>query len=283
MRQLIYADGVTYVADYIYHENGTPMAFAYYQQGSTPVYYFYETNLQGDIIAIYDENGSKVVGFRYDAWGSFNTDISNSTVCTDTFLRASLFRYRSYIYDYETSFYYLQSRYYDYEIGRFINADDIDYLGIGHNELLSYNLYSYASNNPIMGIDPEGNISWKTLLGVGAALVIVGVVLVIAAPVAATAIGTTVAVTSTLGSKLVLTGIAVTTISTIGTSIENVGSNVYTANAGDGISEHTNGHKNWDKHSKKRPGSNEKKDKVMKPRINKKKRNLPKIKNRKGF
>ena len=104
------------------HENGTPMAFAFYQQGGTPTYYFYETNLQGDIIAIYDENGSKVVGFRYDAWGSFNTDISNSTVCTDTFLRASLFRYRGYIYDYETSFYYLQSRYYDPEIGRFLTV-----------------------------------------------------------------------------------------------------------------------------------------------------------------
>ena len=46
-------------SDKPYHENGTPLAFAYYQQGSAPVYYFYDLNLQGDIIGIYDENGSK--------------------------------------------------------------------------------------------------------------------------------------------------------------------------------------------------------------------------------
>ena len=63
-------------------------------------------------LAIYDETSSKIVSFRYDAWGNFNTDKANTTICNDTFLRASLFRYRSYIYDYETNPYKLCSRHY---------------------------------------------------------------------------------------------------------------------------------------------------------------------------
>ena len=155
MRQIIDNGTTTYIADYLYHENGTPTAFAFYQQGGTPTYYFYETNLQGDIIAIYDENGSKVVGFRYDAWGLFNTDKANTTVCTDLFLRASLFRYRSYIYDYEIDLYYLQSRYYDYEIGRFLNADG--YVN-ANGDLIGFNMYAYCSNNPVMYVDPTGEV-----------------------------------------------------------------------------------------------------------------------------
>ena len=165
MRQIINDGTTTYIADYIYHENGTPMAFAFYEEGGTPTYYFYETNLQGDIINIYDENGSKIVGFRYDAWGDCNTDKYNATICTDMFLRASLFRYRGYIYDYETSFYYLQSRYYDPEVGRFINADSALY----HN-ILGYNMYAYCHNNPVnnvddMGEDPDAILKgWATTM-----------------------------------------------------------------------------------------------------------------------
>ena len=69
MRQLIYSDGITYVADYIYHENGTPMSFAFYTEGTAPVYYFYETNIQGDIVNVYNENGVRVLGHRYAAYG----------------------------------------------------------------------------------------------------------------------------------------------------------------------------------------------------------------------
>ncbi|MBQ8322323.1 MAG: hypothetical protein IJX92_08190 [Clostridia bacterium] len=58
-----------YVADYIYHEDGTPMAFAYYTVGGTVNYYYYETNLQGDVIAVYSESGELVMETDYDAWG----------------------------------------------------------------------------------------------------------------------------------------------------------------------------------------------------------------------
>ena len=156
MRQIIDNGTTTYIADYLYHENGTPLGFAYYTVGGTPSYYFYETNLQGDVVAIYDSNGSKVVSFTYDAWGCFNTDKTNTTICTDTFLRASLFRYRSYIYDYESGLYYLQSRYYDPQTGRFISMDSVDYLGEG-GDIASFNLYAYCLNNPVIRYDPHGN------------------------------------------------------------------------------------------------------------------------------
>ena len=155
MRQIISDGTTTYVADYIYHENGIPLGFAYYQENGTPVYYFYETNLQGDVVAIYDANGNKVVGFRYDAWGNFTENVVNSTVCTTEFLAASLFRYRSYIYDYESGLYYLQSRYYDPQTGRFLNADK--YVN-ANGDLLGYNMYAYCSNNPVMYSDPTGEI-----------------------------------------------------------------------------------------------------------------------------
>ena len=95
-----------------------------------------------------------MVSFTYDAWGNFTANISNSTVCTTSFLSASLFRYRGYIYDYETGLYYLQSRYYDPETGRFINADG--YVN-ANGDLIGYNLYAYCSNNPVMFVDPTGS------------------------------------------------------------------------------------------------------------------------------
>ena len=69
------------------------------------------------------------------------------------------FRYRSYYFDEETGLYYLQSRYYDPELGRFISADSIEYLD--PETLGGLNLYAYCGNNPVMGIDPNGNAWWN--------------------------------------------------------------------------------------------------------------------------
>ena len=82
------------------------------------------------------------------------------------------YRYKSGRYDTETGLYYLNPRYYDPDIGRFINADDIS--RIEHYVLTAnYNLYAYAYNNPIKYVDENGD----------AAIVIGGVTISVAAAI----------------------------------------------------------------------------------------------------
>lgn len=127
----------------------------------------YKKNIFGDIIGIIDSTGDEIVKYIYDAWGNHKTfilndgqfvDILTQTSYTQSGLNNKLiaqinpFRYRSYYYDIETNLYHLNSRYYDPETGRFINADDISILVEGkvfHNGL---NLYAYSNNNPIYGL-----------------------------------------------------------------------------------------------------------------------------------
>ena len=98
-------------------------------------------------------NGSSnVVGsYTCDAWGKVLS-------ATGTIAQANPIRYRSYYYDAETGLYYLQSRYYDPEIGRFISADDTQYLGAS-GTALGYNLFGYCENNPVNAADPDGYLS----------------------------------------------------------------------------------------------------------------------------
>lgn len=71
---------------------------------------------------------------------------------------ANPLRYRGYVYDTETGLYYLSSRYYNPVWGRFINADDTEYLGADGTSL-GYNLFAYCLNNPVNRTDAEGNWS----------------------------------------------------------------------------------------------------------------------------
>ncbi len=86
------------------------------------------------------------------------------------------FRYRSYYYDFETNLYYLNSRYYDPQLGRFINADDINLLVDSKDILNGLNLYSYCSNNPIIYYDPNGNFLIALILAFLAITTVAGAV-----------------------------------------------------------------------------------------------------------
>ena len=112
--------------------------------------YYYVTNLQGDVMAILNSSGTEVVRYSYNAWGK-KRNISGtmeSTVGTYNPLR-----YRGYVYDQETDLYYLQSRYYNPAIGRFINADAFASTGDG---VMGNNMFVYCGNNPVNRVDKTG-------------------------------------------------------------------------------------------------------------------------------
>ena len=130
--------------------------------------YFYITNLQGDIVAIANQYGEGA-RYEYDAWGKI-LSISCATGSFEVAAYANPLRYRGYIYDDETGFYYLQSRYYDPVVGRFINSD-----GQLNDSTLGYNLFAYCENNPVNMSDPTGHAPDWNKIGIGAMLVGVGV------------------------------------------------------------------------------------------------------------
>ncbi len=141
---------------FLYDETDTAYGLIY---NGTP--YFYDINLQGDIIGIYDQRGNHVVSYTYDIWGAL------LAIHSDYHAELALFNpllYRGYYYDFETGFYYLQSRYYDPEVGRFINADG-ETAGAS-SSVCGFNLYAYCFNNPMNMIDPTGHWpKWMSDLG----------------------------------------------------------------------------------------------------------------------
>ena len=121
-----------YTNEYLYDIDGTVCGLKY----NGTAYYFYK-NLQGDVIAIADDTGAVKATYTYDAWGAYEieSDTSGCNIAT-----INPFRYRGYYYDTETDLYYLQSRYYNPEVGRFINADLIDLASIQADKDV-FNLY----------------------------------------------------------------------------------------------------------------------------------------------
>ena len=120
------------------------------------------------------------------------------------------FRYRGYYYDVNTKLYYLQSRFYDPETGRFLNADTVEYLD--PESINGLNLYAYCGNNPVMYSDHSGHAPkwlWNALIGVG---IIVGTVLFVAAVIASA--GT---VGALAGAGAATLGLSATTVSTVAT------------------------------------------------------------------
>ena len=136
----------TTTLNFTYSADGIPRAVTY---EGTQYYYFY--NLQGDVVAIYDSQGSTQVKYTYDTWGKL---ISVTGTMASTLGAKNPFRYRGYVYDTETGYYYLTTRYYDPETGRFLNADG--YISTGE-PLTGYNMFAYCYNNPVMYEDSGGS------------------------------------------------------------------------------------------------------------------------------
>ena len=112
---------------------------------------------QGDVLALYDNSLNIVAEYTYDSWGKL---LSVTGSLAETVGKANPFRYRGYYYDSETELYYLNSRYYDPETGRFINADG--YVSTGQG-VLGNNMFAYCGNNPVVRVDFGGE-HWYFLL-----------------------------------------------------------------------------------------------------------------------
>jgi len=116
--------------------------------------YYYTSNIQGDVTGIVNAEGETVVTYTYDAWGNI---LSCTGSEANTLGALNPLRYRGYVYDEETGLYYLQSRYYNPALGRFINADNYPATGQG---FVGNNMYAYCNNNPIIFIDKTGQASY---------------------------------------------------------------------------------------------------------------------------
>ena len=153
---------------FYYDSDGSATSFSY-----NGTMYFYVKNLQGDVIRIIDLAGTEVASYVYDAWGNIKDTKGEPTI-----REINPIRYRGYVYDTETSLYYLQSRYYDPFAGRFLNADEISYMFI-NDSVIGSNAFSYCDNNSINAVDSDGFKSKKKHFCVSSDFVSWGIDLII--------------------------------------------------------------------------------------------------------
>ena len=154
VRETITTSMDTTTLDFFYDESGRPFAFNYTPEGSTPNTYYYILNLQGDVVQIIDEGGVLQAEYVYSPWGEIIS-------AEGDLAEINPLRYRGYYYDSETGFYYLQSRYYDPENHRFINADT--YASTDSGNAISCNVFAYCLNDPVNRSDSDGNKSLKDI------------------------------------------------------------------------------------------------------------------------
>ena len=151
---------------YFFYDSYGNLTHLYHHVGGAMTAYNVVTNSQGDVIALYNFAGNQLMAsYSYDAWG-------NCTITQDTTGIGAInpIRYRGYYFDSEIGMYYLQSRYYDPNTGRFINADGYITTGQG---VLSYNMYAYCGNKPVCRKDPSGQFWHDAIVAVGTVIAVV--------------------------------------------------------------------------------------------------------------
>ena len=162
---------------FFYDADGNPSGVRY-KNGSTTTDYYFVCNWRGDVIRIYDGAGAVVANYNYDAWGGIiSVTDANGAAITDSNHIANVnpLRYRGYYFDSETGFYYVSSRYYDPEIGRFINADSL----LSQGTILGNNMFAYCLNNPVNIADTTGQLPFflvTAAVGAVAGAVVGGVI-----------------------------------------------------------------------------------------------------------
>lgn len=160
------------VLNFVYDEAQMIVGFTY---NGNP--YFYDRLVTGEIRHIIDKTGKILVSYEYDDWG-MPTITSNGSTLGDELSKLNPYMYRGYFYDREIKMYYLKSRYYDPDLGRFINADaEVGSVG----ETMGMNLFAYCKCNPICYSDENGNWpSWATKICIGLAVIAVCAIVAVA-------------------------------------------------------------------------------------------------------
>jgi RHS repeat-associated protein len=169
--QVIYETDGSYGIYFSYDTYGNIISFNYDDDVATVGdgdEYFYLRNLQGDIYAILDSTGQVVIRYVYDAYGNILDETFVATGYQYLF-DANPYTYRGYRFDRETGLFYLQSRYFDSFMGRFISVDEPGLVVLGEN------IFSYCTNNPITNVDPSGYLSfgrnnWNSVKTIGLAI-----------------------------------------------------------------------------------------------------------------
>ena len=132
---------------YIYSDDNIRLAM---KSGKNTVYYHY--NGHGDVVALTDENGQQVASYTYDAWGNALTSEAKTELA-----KSNPYGYAGYTYDAEIQQYYLMARYYHPAHGVFTSLDPDPG---DEDDPLTMNGYTYADNNPVMNVDPDGHLVW---------------------------------------------------------------------------------------------------------------------------
>ncbi len=206
---LIAEENKDYRINYYYDADGIVTEIGYRAKKAdgtllNEVFYFFSRNGQGDIIGIYRNSDSTLVGtYEYDLWGNvvsisenvFTNSKKIKVTDSDGILKKNPLRYRGCYFDSESGFYYLNARYYDPKVHRFISADTV-IAGVS-SDVSGYNLFAYCNNDPINQMDATGEwpqLTNKQKVAVGLAAIGVAAVLTVATdglggPVACFALG----------------------------------------------------------------------------------------------
>ena len=118
--------------------------------------YYYQFDIFGDVIGIIDVTGRQLCSYSYDLWGEI-IEITGDLLLAER----NPIRYRGYYYDKESGFYYLETRYYDPHVKRFLSYDDLESFFYGDEEEME-SLFAYCRNNPVLRLDQHGTSSYTS-------------------------------------------------------------------------------------------------------------------------
>ncbi|MGB4442050.1 MAG: RHS repeat-associated core domain-containing protein [Coriobacteriia bacterium] len=144
---------LTTVTDYrfVYGPDSLPLEMIVTEGGGAPASYAFQCDRAGSVVALTEGSGTVVASYSYDPYGRLLATGGSDQALAG----ANPLRYRGYYYDVATALYYLQARYYDPAVARFLSPDPA---GPSAGDPLSLNRYAYCVGDPVNASDPSGAV-----------------------------------------------------------------------------------------------------------------------------